>query len=249
MTSFERKTVLITGGTRGIGRAVVHRMVEEGWNVAFTYRKNAGVADDLVAHLRAEAGAGQRICAYFSDLAGADALPVLPAQVESDFGRLDALVNNAGVTDDGAFLTMGPARWERILETNFAGTARLCLAAIPVLLRQRSPSIVIMASLAGLTGKEGQVPYATSKGALVGLAQWLGRRYGKEGLRINAVAPGFIRTEMVDSLAPRMFEHILAGTALNRMGEADEVASAVNFLLQPGYLQSTTLRIDGGFKR
>lgn len=249
MTTSERKTVLITGGTRGIGRAIVSRLASEGWNVAFTYRNNPGMAEEFVSALQDKAAPGQHILAYFADLSSEDTAARLPLQAESDFGRLDALVNNAGITDDGAFLAMTPARWQHVLATNFSGTARMCLAAIPVLLRQSSPCIVNVASLAGLTGKEGQVSYATSKGAIVGLTQWLGRRYGKQGLRINTVAPGFIRTEMVDALEPEMFEHILAGTALKRMGEADEVASAVSFLLHAGYLQSTALRIDGGFKR
>jgi 3-oxoacyl-[acyl-carrier protein] reductase len=240
--SSERKTVLITGGTRGIGLAIVHRLIEEGWNVALTYRSNAAVAEELLANLKNKTSSEQQVQLYF-------ALRSLPEKIASDFGRLDALVNNAGMTDDGAFLTMDSARWERVLKANFSGTAHLCLASIPILLRQKNPAIVVMASLAGLTGKEDQVAYATSKGALIGLTQWLGRRYGKEGLRINAIAPGFIHTEMVDVLEPKMYNHILAGTSLNRMGKVDEVASTVNFLLQPGYVQSTTLRIDGGFKR
>ena len=249
MMSSERKTVLVTGGTRGIGRAIVLRLSDEGWNVAFTYRNKPALAEEFACELRASARPGQQIRSYFADLSDDETGTRLPLQVESDFGRLDALVNNAGITDDGAFLAMAPARWQHVLETNFSGTARLCLAAIPVLLRQAAPCIVNVASLAGLSGKEGQVSYATSKGAIVGLTQWLGRRYGKEGLRVNAVAPGFIRTEMVDALEPEMFEHILDGTALKRMGEADEVASAVSFLLHAGYVQSTALRVDGGFKR
>lgn len=249
MISSERKTVLITGGTRGIGLAIVHRLIEEGWNVALTYRSNAAAAEELLANLKNKTGSEQQIKLYFADLADENALRSLPEKITTDFGRLDALVNNAGMTDDGAFLTMDSNRWERVLKANFSGTAHLCLAAIPILLRQKNPAIVVMASLAGLTGKEGQVAYATSKGALIGLTQWLGRRYGKEGLRINAVAPGFIHTEMVDVLEPKMYNHILAGTSLNRMGKVDEVASTVNFLLQPGYVQSTTLRLDGGFKR
>ena len=249
VTSFKRKTVLVTGGTRGIGRAIVHRLVTEGWHVAFTYREKSALADDLVAILQARSAPDQQIQAYCTDLADGDAVEVLPGNVVRDFGQLDALVNNAGMTDDGAFLAMDASRWERLLHTNFVGSARLCLQAIPALLEQRESAIVMVASLASLTGKEGQVPYATTKGALIGLTQSLGFKYGSQGLRVNAVAPGFIRTEMIDVLEPRMYEHILMGTALHRMGEADEVAGAINFLLQPGYLQSTTLRLDGGFKR
>ncbi|MEK6748751.1 MAG: SDR family oxidoreductase [Pseudomonadota bacterium] len=245
-----RKTVLVTGGTRGIGRAIVTKLVSDGWNVGFTYRSEASVADLFLQTLREGImDSEQRVQAFAVDLASEESVRNLPAQVETHFGRLDALVNNAGLTDDGAFLTMDAARWQRVLNANFGGTARLTLAALPALLRQPDPSVVVVASLAGISGKEGQVSYATSKGALVGFTQWLGRRYGEQGLRVNAIAPGFIRTEMVNVLEPEMYDHILAATALKRMGEVAEVASAVVFLLSPGYLQGSTLRIDGGFKR
>ena len=249
LKKFEHKTALVTGGSRGIGSAIVRRLVREGWHVGFTYQHHETVAQNLVAELRSHAHAQQEIRAYCADLIDEDVMSRLPEKITADFGRLDALVNNAGITDDGAFLAMDRARWQRVLRTNFTGTACLCLAAIPALLRQAHSSIVIMTSLAGVTGKEGQVSYATSKGALIGLTRYLGHRYGVSGLRVNAIAPGFVRTAMLDELAPQMVEHIIAGTALQRMGEADEIAAVVQFLLEPGYLQSTTLRVDGGFKR
>lgn len=244
-----RLSVLVSGGTRGIGRAIVERLIDDGFNLAFTFRRSPAHADQVCKELQGRCAADQQVRAFQVDLSDEEAMRALPQQVVEAFGRLDALVNNAGLTDDGAFLAMAPARWERVIEANFGGTATLCLAAIPHLLRGVDPALVIVASLAGLSGKEGQVAYATSKGALIGLTQWLGRRFGRHGLRVNAVAPGFIRTEMVEGLNPSMFEHILQGTALGRMGDAGEIAEAVAFLLRPGYLQASTLRVDGGFKR
>jgi 3-oxoacyl-[acyl-carrier protein] reductase len=244
-----RPCVLVSGGTRGIGRAIVERLIDDRFDVAFTFRSDPARAAQVCEEFRSRCATDQRVQAFQADLADQTAMRALPQQVVDTFGRLDALVNNAGLTDDGAFLAMTPERWERVLAANFCGTGTLCLAAIPHLLRQANPALVVVASLAGLSGKEGQVAYATSKGALVGLTQWLGRRFGSRGLRVNAVAPGFIRTEMVDALEPSMFEHILQGTALGRMGDAGEVADAVSFLLRPGYMQATTLRVDGGFKR
>jgi 3-oxoacyl-[acyl-carrier protein] reductase len=244
-----RRTVLVSGGTRGIGRAIVECLAAGGWNVALSYRSEKALADEIVQTLSERAEPGQQFRTYQVDLSAAAQVRQLPTAVVNDFGGLEGLVNNAGLTDDGAFLSMDPERWQRVLSANFGGTANLTLAAIPHLLAGSNPAVVIVASLAGLSGKEGQVSYATSKGALVGLTQWLGRRFGPEGLRVNAVAPGFIRTEMVDSLEPQMYEHILHGTALGRMGDVEEVARAVSFLLDPGYLQATTLRVDGGFKR
>lgn len=249
VVDFKRPCVLITGGTRGIGRAVADRLIDDGFNLAFTYRSDPAQAGRVCDGLRERCAPGQRVEAFRLCLSESDAVQALPLRVVEVFGSLDALVNNAGLTDDGAFLAMTPERWNRVLESNFQGTAELSLAAIPQLLRSAEASVVMVASLAGLTGKEGQVAYATSKGAVIGFTQWLGRRYGDRGLRVNAVAPGFIRTEMVDALEPSMFEHILQGTALGRMGEASEVADAVSLLLKPGYFQATTLRVDGGFKR
>lgn len=249
LKKIENKAALVTGGSRGIGSAIVRRLVREGWHVGFTYHHHETVAQNLVAELRNTIHPQQEIRAYRADLIDENTISRLPEKMIADFGRLDALVNNAGITDDGAFLTMDSTRWQRVLHTNFTGTACLCLAAIPALLRQTHSAIVMMASLAGVTGKEGQVSYATSKGALIGLTQYLGRRYGVNGLRVNAIAPGFVRTAMLDALAPEMIQHIIAGTALQRMGEAYEIAAVVQFLLEPGYLQSTTLKVDGGFKR
>ncbi len=242
------RTILVTGGTRGIGLAIVQRCLRDGWRVAFTWRTDEPRARSLERELGTGLAPG-RIRAYPLNLADDAAAQALPAQVAQDFGRLDGLVNNAGLTDDGAFLTLARERWQHVLATNFRGTATLSLACLPLLRRAPAPVLVIVASLAGLAGKEGQVAYATSKGALVGLTQWLGRQHGASGLRVNAIAPGFVRTDMVASLEPAMYEHILQGTALHRMGEPDEVADAVAFLLQGGYLQATTLRVDGGFLR
>jgi len=242
------RTVLVTGGTRGIGLAIVQRCLRDGWNVAFTWRADEPRARLLECELGANLAPG-RVRAYPLDLADDAAVQALPAQVAGDFGGLDALVNNAGLTDDGAFLTLARDRWQRVLGTNFRGTATLSLACLPLLQRAPAAALVIVASLAGIAGKEGQVAYATSKGALVGLTKWLGRQHGASGLRVNAVAPGFVRTDMVAGLEPAMYEHILQGTALHRMGEPAEVADAVAFLLEGGYLQATTLRVDGGFLR
>ncbi|MFC5473497.1 SDR family NAD(P)-dependent oxidoreductase [Paraherbaspirillum soli] len=240
------KTVLITGGTRGIGRAVAHRLARDGYRLAIAYRGDAHAAQQTAAELDS-IGAQHRL--YQADLADPQQAAALPARIVADFGTLDGLVNNAGMTDDGAFLTMEGERYQRVLDTNLFGTMRLTSAALPYLLQADRPAIVIVSSLGGVVGKEGQVTYATTKGALIGLTQWLGRKYGPQGLRVNAVAPGFIRTDMMDSLEPSMYQHIIEGSALQRIGDAEEVADAVAFLLSPGYIQATTLRVDGGFQR
>lgn len=240
------KTILITGGTRGIGRAITHRLARDGYRIAVAYRSDVRAAKETASELAAYNVETRFYQADLSDPAQACALP---ARVAADFGGLDGLVNNAGLTDDGAFLAMESARYLRVIRTNLFGTMRLTGAAMPYLLMSTHPAIVILTSLAGVVGKEGQVAYATAKGGLIGFTQWLGRKYGLKGVKVNAVAPGFIRTDMVAGLEPSMYEHIIEGTALQRIGEPEEVADVVAYLLAPGYLHATTLRVDGGFTR
>jgi 3-oxoacyl-[acyl-carrier protein] reductase len=240
------KTVLITGGTRGIGLAIARRLGAGDYALALSCRQSAEQAEEAVRGLRE---AGFTVRAYQNDLADPAQAYGLAARVAADFGRIDVLVNNAGITDDGAFMTMSQERLEKVLRTNLGASMRVTAGALPHLLAAPEPRIVNVASLGGINGKEGQVAYACSKGALIGFTRWLGRRYGERGLRANAVAPGFIRTGMVSSLRPEAYRPVIDNSALGRMGEAEEVADAVAFLLNPGYIQSTTLRLDGGFLR
>jgi 3-oxoacyl-[acyl-carrier protein] reductase len=240
------RTVLVTGGARGIGLAITRRLALAGHRVAITYRADREAAEKVSADLSAQGVDNDIFRADLTDPAQARALP---GQVFERFGALDALVNNAGMTDDASFLTMERERYHNVLRTNLFGAVHLTGAAIPYLLKSSGPAIVMVASLGGVFGKEGQVAYATSKGALIGFTQWLGRKYSGAGIAVNAVAPGFIQTEMIAGLEPKMLDHIVGGAALRRIGQAEEVAEAVHFLLAPGYIQSTTLRVDGGFNR
>jgi 3-oxoacyl-[acyl-carrier protein] reductase len=240
------KTVLITGGTRGIGLAVARRLARSAYNLAISYRDNQSAAAELREELRRQKIPHE---IFQADIADPQDAGTLARRVFDRFGSLDALVNNAGITDDAPFLGMEAVRYRRVLATNLFGTMRLTGAALPYLLQGQAPAIVMVASLGGIAGKEGQVAYAASKGGLIGFTQWLGRRYADRGLRVNAVAPGFIQTDMTSNLDSSMFEHVIRGTALRRLGDAAAVAEAVNFLLAHGYIQSTTLRVDGGFNR
>ncbi len=240
------RRALVTGGTRGIGLAVARRLAREGWRLALAYR------GDEVAAARVSRELDQASVDHVmlkADMADAAEAAALPARAAAHLGGLDALVSNAGITDDGAFVTLEAERMSRVLRTNLFGPMHLCAAALPLLRQGQSPAIVVVSSLGGVAGKEGQVPYATSKGGLIGLVQWLGSACSADGIRVNAVAPGFIETEMTQDLQQKMVGPMVNASALRRFGRADEVAQAVHFLLQPGYLQSTTLRLDGGFHR
>lgn len=240
------KTVLVTGGARGIGLAITRRLARAGYRLAISYRSDRAAAEAIAEELWAQ-GTANGI--FAADVADPDDARALPSRVFERFGRLDALVNNAGITDNGPFLNMESERYRRVLRTNLFGTMRLTGAAIPYLMKAAEPAIVIVTSLNGIVGKEGQVAYAASKGGLIGFTQWLAQRYSEAGLKVNAVAPGFIATEMTANLEPKMIDHFLRGTALQRVGRAEEVAEAVEYLLSAGYVQSTTLRVDGGFNR
>ena len=252
MTTDSSSIVLITGATRGIGRAVTQRFAREGCRLALVYRADetaAGEVRDLLADARVEA---EMIRADLSDLRVCRAVI---EQVVDRYGGLDILVNNAGGTYDGAFAAMPPESYVGLIRGNLSAPVALALYAAPHLVGSaqagRSGSVVMMASMAGVTGKEGQVPYATTKGGLIGATRLLARHFGRCGVRANALAPGFIRTGMVDALDPGMYRHILDASASPRMGDPAEVAEAVWFLASgvSSYCNGTVQRVDGGFLR
>ena len=244
--------VLITGATRGIGRAVTQRFAREGCRLALVYRADEAAARE-VRELLADAGVeAEMIRADLSDLR---ACRTVIDRVVARYDGLDILINNAGGTYDGAFAAMPPEGYIGLIRGNLSAPVALALHAAPHLVGSaragRSGSVVMMASMAGVTGKEGQVPYATTKGGLIGATRLLARHFGRHGVRANALAPGFIRTGMVDALDPSMYEHILDASALPRMGDPAEVAEAVWFLASgvSSYCNGTVQRVDGGFLR
>jgi len=246
LSSSSKKTVLVTGASRGIGAAVALRLAADGYRLALSYRADSVAVQRIAASAR---DAGAEVALFQADIADPGQALALPEQACAHFGSLDAVVANAGVTVDGPFVALTPAQLATVLRTNLSGTIRMVCAALPHLRRSQTAAVVLVSSLGGIAGKEGQVPYTASKGGVIGLCQWLGDRLGPEGIRVNAVAPGFIATDMTTQLYPAQMAPIVQASALRRVGDASEVARAVSFLLKPGYIQSTTLRIDGGFAR
>ena len=244
--------VLITGATRGIGRAITQRFARAGCRLALVYRADESAARevrDLLAEARVEA---EMIRADLGDLR---ACRTVIARVVARYGGLDVLINNAGGTHDGAFAAMPPASYAGLVRGNLSAPVALALHAAPWLIDSaragRGGTVVMMASMAGVAGKEGQVPYAATKGGLIGAARLVARHLGPCGVRANALAPGFIRTGMVEALDPAMYEHVLGASASPRMGDPDEVAEAVWFLASgaSSYCNGTVQRVDGGFLR
>jgi len=240
------RITLVTGGSRGIGRAIARKLGAAGHHIALSYCVDQAAAEQTVATLSTE---GVEAVAFAADLADPAQARALPGRVAERFGGLDVLINNAGMTADGPFLMLDQQCCAQVLQVNLFGAMRVTGAALPFIQASSRPAIVMVASLGGIAGKEGQVAYATSKGGLIGLALWLGAKCGAMGIPVNAVAPGFINTDMTAGLAPGATNHIVQGSALKRTGEAEEVARVVAFLTGAGYVQSTTIRVDGGFHR
>lgn len=246
-----KRVALITGATRGIGRAIARKYADEGCRLVLVYRSNTAAAEETRNELEAQT----EVLLIQADLVDAEACEAVVAQAKAHFGGIDVLVNNAGGAYDGAFAAMNPEEYSGLVACNLVAPMLLTMAAAPELIASAvsglGGEVVMMASMAGVTGKEGQVPYSTTKGGLMGATRLLARELGSKGVRVNALAPGFIRTEMVEILEPKMYEHVLAASALPRMGEPSEVADAAWFLgsENSSYLNGTVQRIDGGFLR
>ena len=244
--------VLITGATRGIGRAITQRFARAGCRLALVYRADESAAREVRAALADARVEAEMIRADLGDLR--ECRTVI-ARVVARYGGLDVLVNNAGGTHDGAFAAMPPASYAGLVRGNLSAPVALVLHAAPWLVSSaragRGGAVVMMASMAGVAGKEGQVPYAATKGGLIGAARLVARHFGPRGVRANALAPGFIRTGMVEALDPAMYEHVLGASASSRMGDPAEVAEAVWFLASgaSSYCNGTVQRVDGGFLR
>jgi 3-oxoacyl-[acyl-carrier protein] reductase len=228
--ALEGRVVLVTGSSRGIGAAVARRAAEEGATVAVHFRTGAAKADKVVADARA-AGA-KDAAAFHADLSDGDAAERLVEDVVAAFGRLDGLVNNAGMDQRGPTLELSPAEWDRVIATNLTASFRTMRAALPVMLEQGSGSIVNVASRLGQMGIPETAAYSAAKAGLIGLTRSLAREFGSRGVRINAVAPGVTITEMTTELVEcEAGKARLRDMALGRFGRADEVAEAVIFLL------------------
>ena len=241
------RVVLVTGGSRGIGRAIVLRLAQTGARIAFTYASRTDAARDTAAQAR-KAGAAD-VTFFPCDMADARAAAELPSLVDGRWGRLDVLVNNAGLTRDGPFALLPAGQWQEVLTVNLINAIRLTEAAVPMLEQTRG-IVVSVSSLAGRAGKEGQVPYSASKAGLLGMTRLIARAYRSRGVRAAAVMPGFIRTDMIGGLGPKAMEPTLAGSVQSRPGEAEEVANVCAFLAgdAAGYLDGAAVRVDGGFR-
>ncbi len=236
------KVAIVTGGSRGIGAAVARRLTALGADTALVCSGSLDMAEAVSADCRV---LGVRSRSYLCDVSDFQAARELVNRVKQDFGTVDLLVNNAGITRDGLILTMSEQDFDAVLDVNLKGAFHMIRHCAGIFLRKRSGAIVNVSSVAGLMGNPGQGNYAASKAGLIGLTKSVARELASRGITCNAVAPGFIDTDMTRAL-PGDPAELTAAIPLGRAGKPEEVAEAVAFLLDAGYITGEVLRVDGG---
>ena len=239
------KVAIVTGAARGIGAAIARALAAEGARVVVNYNRSAEAASNLVADIESNGGSA---IALQADVAERAQVEEMVKATVAAFGTVDILVNNAGITRDKLLLRMSVEDWDAVLNTNLRG-AFLCLKYVaPILLKQRSGVVVNVGSVIGKVGQAGQINYSASKAGLVGLTKSAAKEFGSRNIRVNAVAPGFIETEMTEALKPEWREVVLKQIPLARLGAAEDVARVVAFLCSEdaSYIQGEVISIDGG---
>jgi 3-oxoacyl-[acyl-carrier protein] reductase len=234
--SLEGKTALVTGGSRGIGRAIAVELAQAGAQVTLSYRSGKDEAEAVASEI-----GGTAVQADVSDADEAKRLV-------DEAGELDILVNNAGVTRDGLIARMSDGDWSEVIETNLGGTFHTCRAAARGMMKRRAGSIVNISSIVGLHGNPGQTNYAASKAGIIGFTKSLARELGTRGVRANVIAPGYVDTRLTQVIADEMKELMLANTPLGRFGTPEDVAGAVRFLCsdEAAFITGEVLLVDGG---
>ena len=242
----EGKICLVTGGSRGIGRAIVTAMAEAGADIAFTFHHSAEVAHALAQSI--EADKGVRCRAYQADVASMEEMQKAVALIEQDLGPITILVNNAGITRDKSFVKMTPSMWDEVIHVDLDGVFYTTQLVVQDMVGAGWGRIINISSVVGQTGNFGQTNYAAAKGAVIAFTESLARELARKGVTVNAVAPGFVETDMVSAMPEAALTQVKALTPMGRLGKPEEIAEAVVFLASPrsSYVTGQVLGVNGG---
>jgi len=239
------KSAVVTGGSRGIGRAIVTRLAEQGADVCFSFRRDQAAADEVAAAITALSRHALPVQADVTDPAAAEALI---KAATGEFGKIDILVNNAGITRDDLIMRMSTEAWREVLETNLFGAFYTLKAVTRPMLKARGGRIINITSVSGQAGQTGQANYSAAKAGLIGLTKASARELASRGITVNAVAPGFVLTELTKDLPPELQAQITDRTPLGRFGTPEDISAAVCFLAsdEAAYITGQVLAVDGG---
>jgi len=245
MKQLTGKTSLVTGGSRGIGRAIVQALADAGSDVAFTYQNSKEQADTLARSVEQK---GVRCKAYQADVASSEEMQRVVKQVIADLGPVAILVNNAGITRDKSFLKMTKEMWDQVMHVNLDGVFYTTQLVAQDMIGAGWGRIINISSIVGQTGNFGQANYAATKGAIISFTETLARELARKGITVNAVAPGFIETDMIKGMAEPALAQVKAMTPMGRLGKPEEIADAVVFLASPNssYVTGQVLAVNGG---
>ncbi|HII0908201.1 TPA: 3-oxoacyl-[acyl-carrier-protein] reductase [Staphylococcus aureus] len=242
------KSALVTGASRGIGRSIALQLAEEGYNVAVNYAGSKEKAEAVVEEIKEIKAKGVDSFAIQANVADADEVKAMIKEVVSQFGSLDVLVNNAGITRDNLLMRMKEQEWDDVIDTNLKGVFNCIQKATPQMLRQRSGAIINLSSVVGAVGNPGQANYVATKAGVIGLTKSAARELASRGITVNAVAPGFIVSDMTDALSDELKEQMLTQIPLARFGQDTDIANTVAFLAsdKAKYITGQTIHVNGG---
>jgi 3-oxoacyl-[acyl-carrier protein] reductase len=245
MIDLKNKTILITGASRGIGKGIALYLAKLGANIAFTYASSVEKANAFEHEL---IGLGIKTKGYQSDAANFSASEVLVEEVAKEFGKIDVLVNNAGITRDNLLMRMSEAQWDEVMDTNLKSAFNMTKAVSKFMMKAKIGSIINISSVVGITGNAGQTNYSSSKAGMIGFTKSVAKELGSRNIRCNAIAPGFIETEMTDALSAEVKAEWIKGIPLKRGGTTEDVANCVAFLSSElsAYITGQTINVCGG---
>lgn len=239
------KTAIVTGGSKGIGKAICVRLAKDGFNIAFSYNSNPELAEETAKLCES---VGVKVKPYKVDVADSTACKEWTEEVQTEFGSVDVLVNNAGITKDGLLMKMKDEDLDAVLDVNLKGSFYMMREASKIMLKQKSGKIVNISSVVGVMGNAGQVNYSATKAGVIGMTKSLARELAGRRINVNAVAPGMIETDMTKAMSDKAREAVIAGIPFKEMGKPEEIASVVSFLAgeDSNYITGQVICADGG---